>query len=422
MIISHNLAAMNTNRMLNINDSKKAKTMEKLSSGYRINRSADDAAGLAISEKMRRQIRGLSQASFNSQDGISLVQVADGALNETHEVLQRMNELAVKAANGTNTDTDCEYIQAEIDQLTKELDRIATETSFNEGIYPLNCGDVLPSTVGERPITVVNNGTSTITCDGVTYQPGESFIIDNVLTIFQENNSNIHYSSAIFTHKTGGTSGSGYFMPTIDNQMKPYEVDGFGVPHTTIYQTLDDLRVDENGYLYAMNLTNTGGRYYLGETQFTSVTNPSDITEMENKKIQKVLGVPQELAIQAGSEAGEHIAIPLVNATAKKLGVKPLNVSTSDIADRAIPKIKRAIEKVSQFRSDFGAVQNRLEHTIANLDNAVENTQSAESVIRDADMAKEMFSLSTMSILSQASQSMLAQANQQGQGVLSLLQ
>ena len=210
-------------------------------------------------------------------------------------------------------------------------------------------------------------------------------------------------------------------MPLISDLMKPYEVDGFDVPHTTIYQTLDDLRVDENGYLYAMNLTHTGGRYYLGETQFLSV-DPPTIENLENKKIQKVLDIPQELAIQAGSEAGEHIAIPLVNATAKKLGVKPLNVSTSDIADRAIPKIKRAIEKVSQFRSDFGAVQNRLEHTIVNLDNAVENTQSAESVIRDADMAKEMFSLSTMSILSQASQSMLAQANQQGQGVLSLLQ
>ena len=301
------------------------------------------------------------------------------------------------------------------------MDRIATETSFNEGIYPLNCGDILPPTVGERTITVVNNGSSTLTCDGVTYQPGESFTIDNVLTIFKENNPNIHYSSAIFTHKTGGSGGSGYFMPTIDNQMVPYEVAGFDVPHTTIYQTLDDLRVDENGYLYAMDLSITNDRLYLCERQFLRV-DPPTIENLENNKVAKVLDIPQELAIQAGSEAGEHIAIPLVNATAKKLGVKPLNVSTSDIADKAIPKIKRAIEKVSQFRSDFGAVQNRLEHTIANLDNAVENTQSAESVIRDADMAKEMFSLSTLSILSQASQSMLAQANQQGQGVLSLLQ
>lgn len=420
MVISHNLAAMNTNRMLNINDSKKAKTMEKLSSGYRINRSADDAAGLAISEKMRRQIRGLSQASFNSQDGISLVQVADGALNETHEVLQRMNELAVKAANGTNTSVDCEYIQAEIDQLTKELDRIATETSFNEGIYPLNCGDVLPPTVRERVLTVINNSGSPVTCDGITYQDGESFILDNVLTIIDKNNPDIYHTSAIYAYKAG-VGGSGYFCPS-DSTTPDIITNTYGHSMNITYQTLDDLRVDENGYLYAMMLPDERIRYYLGETQFTSVTDPSNITEMENKKIQKVLDIPQELPIQAGSEAGEHIAIPLVNATAKKLGVKPLNVSTSNIADRAIPKIKRAIEKVSQFRSDFGAVQNRLEHTIANLDNAVENTQSAESVIRDADMAKEMFSLSTMSILSQASQSMLAQANQQGQGVLSLLQ
>lgn len=275
MVVQHNLQAANTNRQLGITTSAQAKSTEKLSSGYKINRAADDAAGLSISEKMRSQIRGLNKASSNAQDGVSLVQTAEGALNETHSILQRMNELATQAANGTNTSVDRSAIRAELDQLTSEINRIQSTTQFNT----MNLLD-------------------------------------------------------------GTFSGA-------KNQMK----------------------------------------------------------------------------LQVGALSGQSIDFSIANMCATKIGLETtLSVSTFTKAGSYMKSVQDAIEVVSKQRSAMGAIQNRLEHTIANLDTTSENTQSAESRIRDTDMASEMVTYSKNNILAQAGQSMLAQANQSTQGVLSLLQ
>ena len=269
MVVQHNLSAMNTNRQMGSITSALQKSTEKLSSGYRINRAGDDAAGLSISEKMRSQIRGLNKASSNAQDGISLIQVAEGALNETHSILQRMNELATQAASDTNTSIDRTAISAEMDQLTSEINRIQSTTQFN-----------------------------------------------------------------------------------------------------------------------TMNLL---------DGSFTKKN------------------------LQVGSLKGQTISISISQMNAKSIGVSGLKVSSNSVAGEAMSKIQKAIESVSTQRSKLGAIQNRLEHTINNLDTTSENTQAAESRIRDTDMASEMVEYSKNNILQQAGQSMLAQANQQNQGVLSLL-
>ena len=269
MVVQHNLTAMNTSRQLNGVTGALSKSTEKLSSGYKINRAGDDAAGLSISEKMRSQIRGLNKASSNAQDGISLIQVAEGALNETHSILQRMNELATQAANDTNTSKDRTAIQQEVNQLTSEINRIQSTTQFN-----------------------------------------------------------------------------------------------------------------------TMNLL---------DGTFTGKN------------------------LQVGSLSGQSIGISISNMNAQSLGVSGLKVSSFGQAGAAMSKIQAAIDSVSTQRSKLGALQNRLEHTINNLDTTAENTQSAESRIRDTDMAAEMVQYSKNNILSQAGQSMLAQANQSNQGVLSLL-
>ena len=265
MVVQHNLRAMNSNRMLGITAGQQSKSSEKLSSGYKINRAADDAAGLSISEKMRRQIRGLTQASANASDGISMVQTAEGALNEVHDMLQRMNELAIKANNGTLQSEDRSYIQSEVDQLASEITRTSNDTKFNK-----------------------------------------------------------------------------------------------------------------------LDLLNTNATYTL----------------------------------QVGAEAGQTMTVGVSKMAASDIGVGSLTISAST----AITSIDNAIQSVSKFRSDLGAIQNRLEHTIKNLDNVVENTTSAESQIRDTDMATEMVKYSNNNILAQAGQAMLAQSNQANQGVLSLLQ
>ena len=265
MVVQHNLRAMNSNRMLGITAGQQSKSSEKLSSGYKINRAADDAAGLSISEKMRRQIRGLTQASANASDGISMVQTAEGALNEVHDMLQRMNELAIKANNGTLQSEDRSYIQAEVNQLASEITRTSNDTKFNK-----------------------------------------------------------------------------------------------------------------------LDLLNTNATYTL----------------------------------QVGAEAGQTMTVGVSKMAASDIGVGSLTISAST----AITSIDNAIQSVSKFRSDLGAIQNRLEHTIKNLDNVVENTTAAESQIRDTDMATEMVKYSNNNILAQAGQAMLAQSNQANQGVLSLLQ
>jgi flagellin len=270
MVVQHNISAMNTNRQLGISTENLAGHTEKLSSGYKINRASDDAAGLSISEKMRSQIRGLNKASDNAQNGISLIQTAEGALNETHDILQRMNELATQAANDTNTTDDRNAIQSEINQLTSEIDRIQSTTQFN-----------------------------------------------------------------------------------------------------------------------TMNLLDGS---FSGKN------------------------------LQVGSLSGQVIAVSISDMDASSLGVKGLTVSTNAAAGTSMSKVQSAITKVSEQRSTLGALQNRLNHTIKNLDAASENTQAAESRIRDTDMAEQMVQYSATNIIQQAGQSMLAQANSQTQGVLSLIQ
>ena len=271
MVVQHNMRAMNSNRMLNVNTKTQASSTEKLSSGYKINRAADDAAGLSISEKMRRQVRGLTQASANAQDGISMVQTAEGALNEVHDMLQRMNELAVKAENGTLQSVDRGYIDSEIQQLKSEINRVATTTTFNE-----------------------------------------------------------------------------------------------------------------------MNLLN--GDLSAG------------------------------CKLMVGSESTQKMTFSIKSLTLSGLGLSTVTASTTEKADLLNVALKKAIKTVSQQRSALGAIQNRLDHTINNLDNVVENTTAAESRIRDTDMATEMVKFSNTNILAQAGQAMLAQSNQANQGVLSLLQ
>ncbi len=291
MVVQHNMTAMNANRQLGITTSAQAKSSEKLSSGYRINRAGDDAAGLTISEKMRSQIRGLNKASDNAQDGVSLIQVAEGALSETHSILQRMNELATQAANDTNTTADRNAIQSEINQLTSEIDRIQSTTQFN-----------------------------------------------------------------------------------------------------------------------TMNLID--GSYTGKNLQVGSLSGQAILISIENMNATSLFG---------GSN-GAVSSVADVNTTNLKSYNTKLTVSSFDTAGSAMKSIQSAIALVSNQRSNLGAVQNRLEHTIANLDNISENTQSAESRIRDTDMAEEMVNYSKNNILAQAGQSMLAQANQSTQGVLSLLQ
>lgn len=422
MIISHNLLAMNSNRMLGINDRARAKSTERLSSGYKVNRAADDAAGLAMSEKMRRQIRGLTQASANCMDGISLCQVADGALNETQDILQRMNELAVKSANGTNSGEDRRYIQEEIRNLVDEVDRIAKTTTFNDDIYPLvKNGVAVPKEVTftgpfwsflhDAENTVQVKGGMELAYDGKVHASGERVTVHGLT---------VDGKSLLWDGGACNEDGSDY-------------VTNDGVITKPLYKS--DIKTDENGYLY-LEGTTWVDKVYLswsngaGGSSFgvkASLDDPFGIslkadTPVTVKMMADVIEYGEPVYVQAGAEAGQHIDINFVDATARALGIQNLDVSTSMDADDAINRIKSAIHMVSGFRSEFGTTQNRLEHTVANLNNAVENTTAAESEIRDTDMAKEMVAYANHNILTQAGQSVLSQANQSQQGILSLLQ
>ena len=316
MVVQHNLTAMNSNRMLGLTTSVQAKSTEKLSSGYKINRAADDAAGLSISEKMRRQIRGLTQASLNAADGISCVQTAEGALNEVHDMLQRINELAVKGENATLTTVDRTYIQSEVQQLMSEIDRVQSTTTFNE-------------------------------------------------------------------------------QSLLDGKFKGIGLQVGAEAGQHIAITIED-----------MSMTGLVAAAADGEKSYVKLDNPASVKDADGNTV----------TINDSEEASECVEVfqdyDAANDTsfAKTSDFAKLNVFT-----------KSALQTVSRQRSDLGAVQNRLEHTINNLDNVVENTTAAESQIRDTDMATEMVKYSNNNILAQAGQAMLAQANQANQGVLSLL-
>ena len=363
MVVQHNLTAMNANRQLGITSSAQAKSSEKLSSGYRINRAGDDAAGLKISEKMRSQIRGLNKASSNAQDGVSLIQTAEGALNETHSILQRMNELAVQGANDTNQSIDRDAINQELTALVDEIDRISETTQFNKQ-------GLLDGSFTGKNLQVGANQNQKIT-----------------LNIAAMNARAIGLSKV----QTGATSG---YFGTNEN-VQNAKTKTSGALRTCIGQA-----ASKNATVAALT---SNGKIYYKTANGTKVTTSATVRG----------------SVKAKASMAAQI---YVVASKKATSVTKPNVDDYQQAQGTIEMIQNAINNVSGQRSALGALQNRLEHTIANLDNVSENTQSAESRIRDTDIASEMVDYSKNNILAQAGQSMLAQANQSTQGALSLLQ
>ena len=582
MVVQHNLTAMNSNRMLGLTTSAQAKSTEKLSSGYKINRAADDAAGLSISEKMRKQIRGLSQASLNAQDGISAVQTAEGALNEVQDMLQRMNELAVKAANGTMSENDRSYIQDEIKQLETEIDRVAETTKFNE-TYLLK-GDKEAAKVTDykylASAATLNDTTGNAIADNTFFKEGEDTALSaadakvalaageklyknaavetpaeavdgvagdyvytaastaasfetgaltqggtnggesTVITVaYTDANGDaktkdITFNSATaaagtatalvaalnadddlkelftaagddggitLTSKTAGTGKgavTGVTVKTagtdtvaiaagtataakdkgvvINTSKTLFDADGNeltaeqaqailedGDTATKLYKesSVQKAAVEGTDYVFeevalydkdGNKISANGLQFYYDEdgnyegglyTDKEATTAVDDITQFVDSTQTKTGALTLKLHVGADATENNQISVDLDAMSAAGIGVKDLKVDGADDtnARNAIETIKAAIQQVSQQRSALGAVQNRLEHTIANLDNVVENTTAAESQIRDTDMATEMVKYSNNNILAQAGQAMLAQANQSNQGVLSLL-
>ncbi|MDY3274363.1 MAG: flagellin [Agathobacter sp.] len=490
MVVQHNMQAMNANRMLNVTTTQQSKATEKLSSGYKINRAADDAAGLSISEKMRKQIRGLDQASTNAQDGISAVQTAEGALTEVHSMLQRMNELAVQAANGTNSESDRSSIQDEINQLTTEIDRVAETTKFNEtyllkgngktsqvqiaakdaGIAgtlkgvgtgtatftmtALKAGDTI--TIGSKGYTIGTTidavrsaigGLDTgkkVTIDGTEYtivagtaadaedQTENKLTAANIQARVQDGSTVVAGTQTYVAMADGtkgadgsysGGNGIGDNDASVISAKQAYKLiqdelrkaSNIGTDPGDTEANVAAAVVGKNGTGTAVTNANA---YY---SEANSVTQISFKISEGSRKVTQGL----QISLHVGADADEtnKISTTIDTMDSAGLGVKGLNVvdNTGAKATYAIDSIADAVAKVSAQRSALGAVQNRLEHTIANLDNVVENTTSAESQIRDTDMAETMVEYSKNNILAQAGQSMLAQANQSNQGVLSLL-
>ena len=416
MVVQHNLTAMNSNRMLGLTQGTQAKSTEKLSSGYKINRAADDAAGLAISEKMRKQIRGLTQASANAQDGISAVQTAEGALTEVHDMLQRMNELAVKAANGTNSESDRKAIQDEVDQLTTEIDRVSTTTKFNE-TYLLKGTNASNGENGKLTYTTANGAVQNANFDATTGLAKVSVPSATTSESTGSNGSATNYETKdisfagntykLISNPTAASSDD--TAMTLDKLAETLTTDdGTTKAFTSLESLMSGIRKDfADDVRNVAAETDKQGVQTIKIEAFADVNNAADLS----------------LHVGADSTSDNKISMNIANLSARGLGVNGLRVDgdNGDNATAAIDTIANALQKVSDQRASLGAIQNRLEHTINNLDNVVENTTSAESAIRDTDMATEMVKYSNNNILAQAGQAMLAQANQSNQGVLSLL-
>ena len=453
MVVQHNMQAANANRMLNVTTSAQSKSTEKLSSGYRINRAADDAAGLTISEKMRKQIKGLDRASTNAEDGVSAVQTAEGALTEVHSMLQRMNELATQSANGTNSSTDRQAIQDEIDQLSTEIDRVSETTKFNE-TYLLkgqngttdkymkahDAGFAGTLADGDKTATFsmkIKAGES-LKIGGTDYDvyadgSGVSDLQDAVKNAGAGKKVNIDGTEYTIVDTTAGG--------TVDATKNQLEA-------TTIAAKIKagaKVKVDTADAVTAVDTSKTTSISVKVATDKVKaeLEAANDIGAVDGKstvtagkaaadgtvkfEIQKGHATVADtlsfnLHVGADADSTNKITVDIDAMSSAGLGIKGINVSTEQSATYSIDAIADAISQVSSQRSALGAVQNRLEHTINNLDNVVENTTSAESRIRDTDMAEEMVNYSKNNILAQAGQSMLAQANQSNQGVLSLLQ
>ena len=461
MVVQHNMQAANANRMLNVTTSAQSKSTEKLSSGYRINRAADDAAGLSISEKMRKQIRGLDKASSNAEDGVSSVQTAEGALTEVHSMLQRMNELAVQASNGTNSDTDRGAIQDEISQLTTEIDRVAETTKFNE-TYLLKGGngtkDVymnghdagLKGTLTDSATTAtfkvaagaLDAGKS-VTIGGKDYTIGSTKAEAKTFIGQAAKGNTVTIDGTTYTviedSGTEDTATNKLKLATIQGKIDDGSTVEYNGTKMTAMKDGDNNGVDDAdssviSAAHAVDLmekeltaaNNIGATKTAATAQKAADYTSKDGVTFNIKKGTAEVADKLSFSLHVGSDADmtNKITVDIETMNSSYLGIKGLNVNDdSGIAGTyAIDAISDALQKVSEQRSSLGAVQNRLEHTIDNLDNVVENTTTAESRIRDTDMAEEMVNYSKNNILAQAGQSMLAQANQSNQGVLSLLQ
>ncbi|GGM35421.1 flagellin [Paraliobacillus quinghaiensis] len=376
MRINHNIAALNTHRQLGSAQNAQQKSMEKLSSGLRINNASDDAAGLAISEKMRGQIRGLDQASTNAQDGISMIQTAEGALNETHSILQRMRELATQSSNDTNTDTDRGEIQKEINQLTEEIDRIANTTEFNT--QKLLDGSKTAEGTTDATAEILSQSSDTFTVDAASVE-----------------NTAITESGSFYVEVGSETTTANEFNVSIT------KADGT-VTNTTVAAgsaiAVGDISVD------------VASTIATGDTAGINVQD--DVAYTANNAV----------SFQIGANTGQIMDVDINDMSSSGLNLEGIKVDTQGAAEASISAIESALREVSGERSKLGAFQNRLDHTINNLGTSSENLTAAESRIRDVDMAKEMMNQTKNSILGQAAQAMLAQANQQPQGVLQLLQ
>lgn len=509
MVVQHNLRAMNANRMLGITQGTLSKSAEKLSSGYKVNRAADDAAGLSISEKMRKQVRGLTQASLNAEDGISAVQTAEGALTEVHDMLQRMNELAVKASNGTNALSDRQTIQDEVDQLLVEIDRVSETTKFNEMYLLKGDKDKVTRYINAKDAGL--DGTILQNAARASFTMAALKNADSIMIAGREYTICSHYEELTQDRLIAAATGEKYNWsnmygdvdagivaePDVVNAavMAGAHIDLDGVLYTLVTSTAEE-NVDKNlltlsSIVDKIKVGSTAR--YNGKTYHTLVDDidsndiddidPSYITDLQAyKMIWQELGHANNIgankensnvdivikdfddqtkmldlsaakdttpitdakkvtftfdkgqytaqedfnfSLHVGAEADmtNKISVGVMAIDTAGLGIEGLNVkdSTGTAATYAIDSIADAVAAVSAQRSLLGAVQNRLEHTINNLDNVVENTTSAESQIRDTDMATEMVRYSNANILSQAGQSMLAQSNQANQGVLSLL-
>ena len=472
MVVQHNMQAMNANRMLGITTSAQAKSTEKLSSGYKINRAADDAAGLSISEKMRKQIKGLDQASTNAQDGISAVQTAEGALTEVHSMLQRMNELAVQAANGTNSESDRQSIQDEIEQLTTEIDRVAETTKFNEAyllkgngrntIVKINAKDAgieglltgegtgqakfvmdelktgTQITIGSKGYTIgttiaaVQNevqANSKININGTEYtviangqdedETTNTFTVDTIKSFISDGDKvTIGDNKYVaMTEGAGNEDGIGDNDASVISANKAYELIADELVKASSVGA-------DPGTSQAMITTDATGQTEATDAADKFAVDDGKVTfHIKEGQVATTQGLQFTLHVGADADENNKIALTIDAMDTTSLGVSGINVvdNTGAKATYAIDAIADAVAKVSAQRSALGAIQNRLEHTIANLDNVVENTTAAESEIRDTDMAEQMVDYSKNNILMQAGQSMLTQANQATQGVLSLL-
>ncbi|WP_017379004.1 flagellin N-terminal helical domain-containing protein [Paenisporosarcina sp. TG-14] len=410
MIINHNIAALNTHRQMGSANNAQMKSMERLSSGMRINSAADDAAGLSISEKMRGQIRGLEQATRNSQDGISLIQTAEGALNETHDILQRMRELATQGASDTNTTSDRGEIQKEMDSLTSEINRIGNTTEFNtqkllngsKDSTTIAAGAVpgVPGVAGEYTLAAVPTGNVTI--DGVSFTQGDgsggTFATSNDLVTL------VNLDSTLSTKYTASSSDGTEFVLTQkvgqESSTAPTSTSTFTESTPGSAAVVGSEAVEAGA----------GLQFQIGANENQSLT--LEVSDMRAS----ALGL-------SGTVGGTGFTASntVTNGTNSTKSEAALDVSNATNASAAITTIQLAIDNVSSERSKLGANQNRLEHTINNLSTASENLTSAESRIRDVDMAKEMMEQTKNSILSQAATAMMAQANQLPQGVLQLL-